>query len=169
MPFLMSQVSVATLVPQVQMVHRVLLVFQEQPLQPMASSSPDTVRVRMCHSVLKEQTLSMMDTPCCTCRATRGRTDRISVWNYFTLLPYSATTLFCHNADYLLPVSAPPIGTAGSCLRRFSTMPFMFCNINNVCNFASRNDYSYWLSTPEPMPMSMSPITGESIKPFISR
>lgn len=61
------------------------------------------------------------------------------------------------------------LGTAGSCLRRFSTMPFMFCNINNVCNFASRNDYSYWLSTPEPMPMSMSPITGESIKPYISR
>lgn len=61
------------------------------------------------------------------------------------------------------------LGTAGSCLRRFSTMPFMFCNINNVCNFASRNDYSYWLSTPEPMPMSMAPITGESIKPFISR
>uniref|UniRef100_A0A671VJV7 Collagen IV NC1 domain-containing protein n=1 Tax=Sparus aurata TaxID=8175 RepID=A0A671VJV7_SPAAU len=61
------------------------------------------------------------------------------------------------------------LGSAGSCLRRFSTMPFMFCNINNVCNFASRNDYSYWLSTPEPMPMSMAPITGESIKPFISR
>lgn len=60
-------------------------------------------------------------------------------------------------------------GTAGSCLRRFSTMPFMFCNINNVCNFASRNDYSYWLSTPEPMPSSMAPITGERIKPFISR
>ncbi|KAH0621778.1 hypothetical protein JD844_023402 [Phrynosoma platyrhinos] len=58
---------------------------------------------------------------------------------------------------------------AGSCLRKFSTMPFLFCNINNVCNFASRNDYSYWLSTPEPMPMSMAPITGESIKPFISR
>lgn len=61
------------------------------------------------------------------------------------------------------------LGTAGSCLRRFSPMPFMFCNINNVCNFASRNDYSYWLSTPEPMPMSMAPITGQSIKPFISR
>uniref|UniRef100_A0A4W5JX48 Collagen IV NC1 domain-containing protein n=1 Tax=Hucho hucho TaxID=62062 RepID=A0A4W5JX48_9TELE len=61
------------------------------------------------------------------------------------------------------------LGTAGSCLRRFSTMPFMFCNINNVCNFASRNDYSYWLSTPMPMPMSMAPITGESIKPYISR
>uniref|UniRef100_A0A673ABL3 Collagen IV NC1 domain-containing protein n=1 Tax=Sphaeramia orbicularis TaxID=375764 RepID=A0A673ABL3_9TELE len=61
------------------------------------------------------------------------------------------------------------LGSAGSCLRRFSTMPFMFCNINNVCNFASRNDYSYWLSTPEPMPMSMAPITGEGIKPYISR
>lgn len=45
----------------------------------------------------------------------------------------------------------------------------MFCNINNVCNFASRNDYSYWLSTTEPMPTSMSPVSGESIKPFISR
>lgn len=61
------------------------------------------------------------------------------------------------------------LGTAGSCLRKFSTMPFLFCNINNVCNFASRNDYSYWLSTPEPMPMSMAPITGENIRPFISR
>ncbi|OWK60613.1 Collagen alpha-1(IV) chain [Lonchura striata] len=61
------------------------------------------------------------------------------------------------------------LGTAGSCLRRFSTMPFMFCNINNVCNFASRNDYSYWLSTPESMPMSMEPLTGQSIQPFISR
>ena len=61
------------------------------------------------------------------------------------------------------------LGTAGSCLRKFSPMPFLFCNINNVCNFASRNDYSYWLTSPEPMPMSMAPITGESIKPFISR
>lgn len=60
-------------------------------------------------------------------------------------------------------------GTAGSCLRKFSTMPFLFCNINNVCNFASRNDYSYWLSTPEPMPMSMAPIAGDNIRPFISR
>lgn len=29
------------------------------------------------------------------------------------------------------------------------------------------NDCSYWLSTP--VPMSMAPITGEGIKPFISR
>ncbi|PVD18256.1 hypothetical protein C0Q70_20805 [Pomacea canaliculata] len=58
---------------------------------------------------------------------------------------------------------------AGSCLRRFHTMPFMFCNINNVCNFASRSDYSYWLSTPEPMTAMMDPVSGDRIRPYISR
>ena len=57
----------------------------------------------------------------------------------------------------------------GSCLPRFSTMPYLFCDTDSNCHYASRNDYSYWLSTPEPMPMSMDPITGEGIKPFISR
>ena len=57
----------------------------------------------------------------------------------------------------------------GSCLRRFSTMPFMFCNINNVCNVAWRNDYSYWLSTPEPMTPMMDPVSDEQIRPYISR
>lgn len=76
------------------------------------------------------------------------------------LIKVTQSLMFC---------SLYPIGTAGSCLRKFSPMPFLFCNINNVCNFASRNDYSYWLTSPEPMPMSMAPITGESIKPFISR
>nr|KAF6494325.1 collagen type IV alpha 3 chain [Rousettus aegyptiacus] len=48
-------------------------------------------------------------------------------------------------------------------------MPFLFCNINDVCNFASRNDYSYWLSTPALMPMDMAPITGRALEPYISR
>lgn len=48
-------------------------------------------------------------------------------------------------------------------------MPFMFCNINNVCNVAWRNDYSYWLSTPEPMSMTMEPMEGAQIEPYISR
>ncbi len=61
------------------------------------------------------------------------------------------------------------LGSAGSCLRRFSTMPFMFCNINNVCHVASRSDYSYWLSTPEQMPMDMAPFGGDVLEPFISR
>lgn len=48
-------------------------------------------------------------------------------------------------------------------------MPFLFCNLDNVCNYASRNDYSYWLSTPEPMPMTMAPITGSELTRFVSR
>jgi integrin beta 8 len=61
------------------------------------------------------------------------------------------------------------LGTPGSCLRRFSVMPFMFCNINNRCTVSSRNDYSYWLSTPEPMTMMMNPVTDDRIRPYISR
>lgn len=61
------------------------------------------------------------------------------------------------------------LGTAGSCLRHFSTMPFMFCNINNRCTVSSRNDYSYWLSTPEPMTPQMDPVWEESIRPYISK
>uniref|UniRef100_A0A8C6WBW3 Collagen, type IV, alpha 3 n=1 Tax=Nannospalax galili TaxID=1026970 RepID=A0A8C6WBW3_NANGA len=61
------------------------------------------------------------------------------------------------------------LGTLGSCLQRFTTMPFLFCNVNRVCNFASRNDYSYWLSTPAPMPTDMAPITGKALEPYISR
>uniref|UniRef100_A0A8D2L693 Collagen IV NC1 domain-containing protein n=1 Tax=Varanus komodoensis TaxID=61221 RepID=A0A8D2L693_VARKO len=61
------------------------------------------------------------------------------------------------------------LGTAGSCLQRFTTMPFLLCNPNNVCRFASRNDYSYWLSTAEPMPSDMAPISGKALEPYISR
>lgn len=60
-------------------------------------------------------------------------------------------------------------GAPGSCMPRFSTMPFLFCNLDNVCNYASRNDYSYWLSTPEPMPMMMTPITGNELTRYVSR
>lgn len=58
-------------------------------------------------------------------------------------------------------------GDAGSCLQRFSTMPFLFCNFNNVCNYASRNDRSYWLTTNEPLPMM--PLMNQDIDPYISR
>jgi len=61
------------------------------------------------------------------------------------------------------------LGAPGSCLLKFSTMPFLFCNLNNVCNYASRNDYSYWLSTFEPLPMMMMPIQGFEIKRYVSR
>lgn len=42
-------------------------------------------------------------------------------------------------------------------------MPFLFCNINGRCTKASRNDYSYWLSTEEPMTPMMSPFSGPAI------
>ena len=33
------------------------------------------------------------------------------------------------------------LGDPGSCMRRFNTMPYLFCNLQNVCDYASRNDY----------------------------
>ena len=38
-----------------------------------------------------------------------------------------------------------------------------------MCDFASRNDYSYWLSTAEPMLMMMNPMSGPVIEKYISR
>jgi len=59
------------------------------------------------------------------------------------------------------------LGMAGSCLPRFNTMPFVYCNINEQCNYASRNDKSYWLSTNAPIPMM--PVGDTDIIPYISR
>lgn len=46
-------------------------------------------------------------------------------------------------------------------------MPFLFCDFNNVCNYASRNDKSYWLSTTEAIPMM--PVEDRAIMKHISR
>jgi integrin beta 8 len=46
-------------------------------------------------------------------------------------------------------------------------MPFVFCDFTDVCNYASRNDKSYWLSTTAPLPMM--PIEGAAISQYISR
>ncbi|CAD1476094.1 unnamed protein product, partial [Heterotrigona itama] len=46
-------------------------------------------------------------------------------------------------------------------------MPFLFCDTSNTCNYASRSDRSYWLSTTEPIPMM--PIAGSQIEDYISR
>lgn len=61
------------------------------------------------------------------------------------------------------------LGTAGSCVIKFNTMPFTFCNLNNQCNYADREEFSYWLSTTEPMPMSMAPIPAPQVGRYISR
>lgn len=59
------------------------------------------------------------------------------------------------------------LGLPGSCLQRFNTMPFVFCDHVNVCYYASRNDKSFWLSTNAPMPSS--PVAESSITPYVSR
>merc|ERR1712088_73129 len=61
------------------------------------------------------------------------------------------------------------LGGAGSCLRHFSTMPFMFCSLNEQCDLASRNDFSYWLSTSAAMPMTMTNVNGADVQKYISR
>jgi collagen type IV alpha len=61
------------------------------------------------------------------------------------------------------------LGASGSCLQRFTTMPFMFCNLNNVCSYAENNDDSIWLTTGEPMPMSMTPIPAREMEKYVSR
>ena len=52
-------------------------------------------------------------------------------------------------------------------MERFNTMPFLFCDFNDVCHYASRNDKSYWLSTNAPIPMM--PVANFAIKEYISR
>lgn len=61
------------------------------------------------------------------------------------------------------------LGAPGSCLRRFNTMPYLTCNLNDVCEYAQRNDYSYWLSTNEPMPAMMTPIPAQDMDKYVSR
>lgn len=43
------------------------------------------------------------------------------------------------------------------------------CNLQNVCDYANKNDYSYWLSTTEPMPMSMASIPAPEVGRYLSR
>uniref|UniRef100_A0A8C8RBS9 Collagen IV NC1 domain-containing protein n=1 Tax=Pelusios castaneus TaxID=367368 RepID=A0A8C8RBS9_9SAUR len=79
------------------------------------------------------------------------------LWTGYSLL-YLEGQEKAHNQD---------LGLAGSCLPVFSTMPFAYCSINQVCYYASRNDKSYWLSSAAPLPMM--PLSEDEIQPYISR
>lgn len=81
----------------------------------------------------------------------------IKIWDGYSLL-YVDGNDFPHNQD----LSSP-----GSCVRKFSTLPVMACNQNNICNYASRNDRTFWLSTSAPIPMM--PVAEYDIKQYISR
>jgi len=83
--------------------------------------------------------------------------NTIKLWDGYSLLYFSGNEK-SHQQD---------LGSAGSCLKFFSVMPFIRCDINNVCNFAQNNDLSYWLSTTLPIPKA--PMVGQDIKQYISR
>merc|ERR1712142_523786 len=86
-------------------------------------------------------------------------TGTMLMWEGYSLLHIYGNG-YAHGQD---------LGQPGSCLKKFSTMPYLFCNLNDVCDYASRNDYSYWLSTTEPMPMMGTPIRGPDIEKYISK
>ena len=83
--------------------------------------------------------------------------NEVKLWDGYSLL-YVEGNEKAHHQD---------LGMAGSCINKFSTMPFLFCDFNDVCNYASRNDKSYWLSTNAPIPMM--PVTDDAIREYISR
>lgn len=87
-------------------------------------------------------------------------------WLHFTHSPTHTHTPKGHFEWSLIFFFSLP-GFAGSCLPRFSTIPFIYCNINEVCYYASRNDKSYWLSTTAPIPMM--PVSSFQIQQYISR
>lgn len=79
------------------------------------------------------------------------------LWNGYSLL-------YVDGNDY--PANQD-LGSPGSCVRRFSTLPALTCGVNNVCNYASRNDRTFWLSTTAPIPMM--PVGEREMEKYISR
>ncbi|XP_008401904.1 collagen alpha-1(IV) chain-like, partial [Poecilia reticulata] len=84
-----------------------------------------------------------------------------------TSLIYSGYSLLFINGNER--AHGQDLGTMGSCLPHFSTMPFLFCDTESTCRYASRNDYSYWLSTDKLMPANMVAVTADKVAPYISR
>ncbi|XP_063370277.1 collagen alpha-2(IV) chain-like [Cydia amplana] len=59
------------------------------------------------------------------------------------------------------------LGDAGSCVRKFNTMPFQTCSGSDCNSYLRRNDNSYWLTTGEPL--LSNHVIGQDIKKYISR
>lgn len=87
----------------------------------------------------------------------RCEAGHTKLWDGYSLL-YVDGNDYPHNQD---------LGSPGSCVRRFSTLPVLACGQNNVCNYASRNDRTFWLSTSAPIPMM--PVVEQEMKGYISR
>jgi collagen type IV alpha len=85
--------------------------------------------------------------------------DTVKLWEGYSLL----------NLHGNARASGQELGSTGSCMPRFSTMPVVRCDINDKCQYSQDQDNSYWLSTNEPMTPDMRPIDGLRIKDYISR
>lgn len=118
-----------------------------------------TVKARWFLIVLGDRQNYGMVTACCTLKETRRLT--IKIWVLQVKL-----IIFQNCRNIRLKIKSFDFST-GSCIKRFSTMPFLFCDINDVCNYASRNDKSYWLSTNGALPMM--PVSEDAIRTHISR
>lgn len=59
------------------------------------------------------------------------------------------------------------LGSASSCLIKFTPVPFMHCTISNVCNYPSPTSSSYWLASAEPVPTK--PVRDSALTNYISR
>ena len=81
------------------------------------------------------------------------------VWDGFSFM-YMSGNDHAHFQD---------LGSAGSCLRTFSTMPYLYCSLNKQCRFASRGDQSYWLTTDASPPMDMRAVRGADLEQYVSR
>lgn len=83
------------------------------------------------------------------------------LWTGYSLLYFlSQDSEHSHGQD---------LGGPGSCLPRFSTLPYITCEDDDSCTYAIKNDYSYWLSTRARKPLSNIPIVDIGIKEYISR
>lgn len=87
----------------------------------------------------------------------QSESGHIKLWEGYSLM-------YVDGNDY--PANQD-LGSPGSCVRKFSTMPVMSCGQNNVCNYASRNDRTFWLSTSKEIPMM--PVSDQEMRPYISR
>lgn len=80
------------------------------------------------------------------------------LWTGFSLM-YTVGNGQSHSQD---------LGKSGSCIQRFSTLPFLYCTLaNGGCKYATRNDYSYWLAGD--VNPGMRPVSASAIDPFISK
>jgi len=81
-----------------------------------------------------------------------------TLWTGYSWL-YSVGNGMAHGQD---------LANAGSCVRSFSSMPFVHCEVNKNCKYSSRNDFMYWLSGMRDG-MLMSPVSVSAVSPFVSR